>query len=99
VVGEARWLLCPIPKVASTLLKRLAVIAAGREPFEGAALGETRPALSIHRPQIHGLPALAQLTIGQQEQWRNDPHALRLAVTRHPGRAVVVVLARQTPPG
>ena len=99
MVGEARWLLCPIPKVASTLLKRLAVIAAGREPFEGAALGETRPALSIHRPQIHGLPALAQLTIGQQEQWRNDPHALRLAVTRHPGRAVVVVLARQTPPG
>ena len=89
VVGEARWLLCPLPKVASTLLKRLAVLAAGREPFEGAALGETRPALAIHRPQIHGLPALAQLTVGQQEQWRNDPHALRLAVTRHPGERLL----------
>ena len=89
VVEGARWLLCPIPKVASTLLKRLAVIADGREPFEGAALGETRPALAIHRPQIHGLPSLAQLTVGQQEQWRNDPHALRLAVTRHPGERLL----------
>ena len=89
VVESARWLLCPLPKVASTLLKRLAVIADGREPFEGAALGETRPALAIHRPQIHGLPALAQFPPEQQEQWRHDPHALRLAVTRHPGERLL----------
>ena len=60
VVERARWLLCPIPKVASTLLKRLAVLPTVRA-HEGAAIGETRPALAIHRPQIHGLPALAQL--------------------------------------
>ena len=89
VVERARWLLCPIPKVASTLLKRLAVIADGREPYQGAAIGETRPALAIHRPQIHGLLSLAQLTAAQQEQWRNDPHALRLAVTRHPGERLL----------
>ena len=89
VVESSRWLLCPLPKVASTLLKRLAVIADGREPYEGAALGETRPALAIHRPQIHGLPALAQFTAGQQEQWRNDHHVLRLAVTRHPGERLL----------
>ena len=59
VVGEARWLLCPLPKVASTLLKRLAVIADGREPYEGVTIGETRPVLAIHRPQVHGLLALA----------------------------------------
>ena len=89
VVEGVRWLLCPLPKVASTLLKRLAVIADGREPYAGAAIGETRPALAIHRSQIHGLPALAQLTSAQQEQWRNDPHALRLAVTRHPGERLL----------
>ena len=89
VVGSARWLLCPLPKVASTLLKRLAVIADGREPYEGATLGETRPALAIHQPQLHGLPALAQLTADHQQQWRKDPHALRLAVTRHPGERLL----------
>ena len=89
VVESSRWLLCPLPKVASTLLKRLAVIADGREPYEGAALGETRPALAIHRPQIHALPALVQLSAGQQDQWRQDPHALRLAVTRHPGERLL----------
>ena len=71
------------------LLKRLAVMADGREPYVGAALGETRPALAIHRPQIHGLPALAQFPREQQEQWRHDPHALRLAVTRHPGERLL----------
>ena len=89
VVERARWLLCPLPKVASTLLKRLAVIADGREPFEGAALGETRPALAIHQPWAHGLPALAQLSVLDQKQWRDDPHALRLAVTRHPGERLL----------
>jgi predicted O-linked N-acetylglucosamine transferase (SPINDLY family) len=89
VVERARWLLCPLPKVASTLLKRLAVIADGREPFEGAALGETRPALAIHQPWVHGLPALAQLSVVDQKQWRDDPHALRLAVTRHPGERLL----------
>ena len=89
VVESSRWLLCPLPKVASTLLKRLAVIADGREPYEGAALGETRPALAIHRPQIHALPALVQLSESQQDQWRQDPHALRLAVTRHPAERLL----------
>ena len=89
LVGEARWMLIPIPKVASTLLKRLAVIADGREPFEGAAIGETKPALAIHQPQIHGLPTLRQLSDTEQELWRKDAHALRLAVSRHPGERLL----------
>ena len=89
LVGESRWLVVPIPKVASTLLKRLAVIASGREPYAGAAIGETKPALAIHQPQIHGLPSLAQLSAVEQEQWRHDAHALRLAVTRHPGERLL----------
>ena len=32
-VGQSRWLIAPVPKVASTLLKRLGVIADGREPL------------------------------------------------------------------
>ena len=89
LVGESRWLVVPIPKVASTLLKRMAVIASGREPYAGAAIGETKPALAIHQPQIHGLPSLAQLSAEEQEQWRHDAHALRLAVTRHPGERLL----------
>ena len=89
LVGESRWLVAPIPKVASTLLKRLAVIASGREPYAGAAIGETKPALAIHQPRIHGLPSLAQLSAVDQEQWRHDAHALRLAVTRHPGERLL----------
>ena len=89
LVGEARWMLLPIPKVASTLLKRLAVIADGREPFEGAAFGETKPALAIHQAQNHGLQTLSQLSEADQESWTNDPHALRLAVTRHPGERLL----------
>ena len=61
VVGSARWLLCPLPKVASTLLKRLAVIADGREPYEGASLGETRPRVRTSvkaLPKVNFLPPL-----------------------------------------
>jgi len=89
VVEPARWLLLPAPKVASTLLKRLAVIASGREPIATAAMGETRPALAIHRAEIHGLPSLASLNPAQQEHWLSDPHTLRLAVTRHPGERLL----------
>ena len=32
---------------------------------------------------------MAQFTAGQQEQWRNDHHALRLSVTRHPGERLL----------
>jgi len=71
VVPEARWLLAPIPKVASTLLKRLAVIATGREPAELASVGETRPALVIHRAEVHGLTPFELLSQGDQERaWR-----------------------------
>ena len=45
--------------------------------------------MAIHQPRVHGLPVLAQLTAAQQEQWRKDPHALRLAVTRHPGERLL----------
>jgi len=89
VVPEARWLLAPIPKVASTLLKRLAVIAAGRVPTELASVGETRPALVIHRPDVHGLTAFQQLSRDEQAAWTGDAHALRLAVTRHPAERLL----------
>ena len=89
VVAECRWLLLPIPKAASTLLKRLAVIAAGRDPAELAVLGETRPALAIHRADVHGLPSLAALPSAEAEALLADPHGLRLAVTRHPGERLL----------
>ena len=88
-VPEQRWCLAPIPKTSSTLLKRLAVIAAGREPYEGAAIGETRPALAIHRADLHGLPAFSDLSGEEQKKLLEDPHALRLAVTRHPGERLL----------
>jgi len=89
VVREARWLLDPVPKVASTLLKRLAVIASGRQPPELATLGETRPALAVHRAELHGLTPFHQLSQNDQEGWANDAHTLRLAVTRHPGERLL----------
>jgi protein O-GlcNAc transferase len=89
VVGDCRWLLLPIPKVASTLLKRLAVISAGRDPAELAVLGETRPALAIHRADVHGLPSLASLPAAAADVLLADPHGLRLAVTRHPGERLL----------
>ena len=73
VVSDACWLLLPIPKVASTLLKRLAVIAAGRDPAALAVLGETRPALAIHRADLHRLPSLAQLPALEAEALLADP--------------------------
>lgn len=84
-----RWLLLPVPKVASTLLKRLAVIADGRDPAVLAVLGETRPALAIHRPDLHQLSNLAQLPGDQRDALLADAHALRLAVTRHPGERLL----------
>jgi tetratricopeptide (TPR) repeat protein len=89
VVPVAQWLLLPVPKVGSTLLKRLAVIADQRDPGSLAVLGETRPALAIHRAEVHGLPSLAQLPAPQAEALLADSHALRLAVTRHPGERLL----------
>ena len=88
-LASCRLLLLPVPKVASTLLKRLAVIADGRDPAALAVLGETRPALAIHRADIHQLPNLAQLPGDQRDVLLSDPHALRLAVTRHPGERLL----------
>ena len=88
-VPEQRWCLAPIPKTSSTLLKRIAVLAAGREPFEGASIGETRPALAIHRADLHGLPAFSDLSSEEQQRLLQDPHALRLSVTRHPGERLL----------
>lgn len=85
VLPNCGWSLLPIPKVASTALKRLAVIAAGREPLSSVAPGETRPALAIHRADVHQLPSLNQLSAALQQKLIKDPHVLRLAVTRHPG--------------
>ncbi|QNJ08184.1 TPR repeat family protein [Synechococcus sp. Minos11] len=78
-----------MPKVASTLLKRVAVLADGREPLSTTAFGETRPALAIHRAEVHGLPCLADLSQEQQEHWLGDAHALRLVVTRHPAERLL----------
>lgn len=89
VVADVRWLIAPVPKVASTLLKRLAVIADGRVPVERATAGETRPALAIHRADVHGLPSLTQLSLDQQAALLSDVHALRLAVTRHPAERLL----------
>ncbi len=89
VVPACRWLFLPVPKAASTLLKRLAVIADGRDPASVAVLGETRPALAIHRADLHGLPSLSQLPEDQRQALLADPHALRLAVTRHPGERLL----------
>ena len=89
VLPASRWILLPIPKAASTLLKRLAVIADGRDPAALAVLGETRPALAIHRPDLHQLPNLTQLPGDQREALLADAHALRLAVTRHPGERLL----------
>ena len=88
-VPEQRFYLAPIPKVSSTLLKRIAVIAAGREPLETPLVGETRPALAIHRSEVHQLPTLEQLPTNNQQQLSADHHALRLATTRHPGERLL----------
>jgi protein O-GlcNAc transferase len=88
-VPACRWLVLPIPKAASTLLKRLAVIADGRDPASLAVLGETRPALAIHRADVHQLPNLGQLPGDQRDSLLKDAHALRLAVTRHPGERLL----------
>jgi predicted O-linked N-acetylglucosamine transferase (SPINDLY family) len=88
-LSSCRWLLLPVPKAGSTLLKRLAVIADGRDPAALAVVGETRPALAIHRPDLHQLPNLLQLPGEQREALLSDPHALRLAVTRHPGERLL----------
>ena len=89
LAANARLCIAPLPKVASTLLKRVAVLADGREPATATAFGETRPALVIHRAEVHGLPCLADLNQEQQEHWLGDAHALRLAVTRHPAERLL----------
>ena len=86
---SARLLVLPIPKAASTLLKRVAVIADGREPAVGASLDETRPALAIHRQAVHGLPCLDQLPAAEAKAILADPHWIRLGVTRHPGERLL----------
>jgi predicted O-linked N-acetylglucosamine transferase (SPINDLY family) len=89
VVADAHWLIAPVPKVASTVLKRLAVIASGRVPVEKASAGETRPALAIHRADLHALPSLTHFSLEQQAALLADAHGLRLAVTRHPAERLL----------
>ncbi|MFQ6540296.1 tetratricopeptide repeat protein, partial [Aphanothece stagnina] len=89
VVQGARWLLRPVPKAASTLLKRLAVLADGRTPPELATFGETRPALAVHHPSLHGLPSLAVLDPALTQQALHGEDWLRLAVTRHPAERLL----------
>ena len=82
--ASGRWILAPIPKVASTVLKRLAVIADGRTPPEHAVYGETRPALAVHHPDFHCLkpPAVNPGSTADQA-------SLKLLVTRHPGERLL----------
>ena len=84
--ASGRWLLAPIPKVASTLLKRLAVIADGRQPPERAMFGETRPALAVHHPDQHGLKLIKEPFSTEDE---SKEYGLRLLVTRHPAERIL----------
>jgi predicted O-linked N-acetylglucosamine transferase (SPINDLY family) len=84
--ASGRWLLAPIPKVASTLLKRLAVIADGRKPPEQAMFGETRPALAVHHPDQHGLKLINESLLREA---KSKTYRLRLLVTRHPGERLL----------
>lgn len=89
VVPAARWLLRPVPKASSTLLKRLAVLADGRTPPEQAAFGETRPALAVHQPALHGLANLSQLEPALAQEALHADQWLRLAVIRHPAERLL----------
>ena len=82
--ASGRWILAPIPKVASTVLKRVAVIADGRTPPEYAVYGETRPALAVHHPDFHCLKP-PSMNPGSTA----DQAALKLLVTRHPGERLL----------
>ena len=82
--ASGRWILAPIPKVASTVLKRVAVIADGRTPPEHAVYGETRPALAVHHPDFLCLKSLS-VNPGSTA----DKAALKLLVTRHPGERLL----------
>lgn len=59
-VREVSWLLRPVPKAASTLLKRLAMLAEGRTPPEQAIPGETRPALAVPSVLQEGFRCFSQ---------------------------------------
>ena len=89
LVPEVKLLLRPIPKVASTVLKRIAVIADGRVPPEQASPFETRPALAIHNPDLHCLTTLANATIDLAHQALYSQEWIRLAVTRNPAERLL----------
>jgi len=89
LVPAARWLLRPVPKAASTALKRLAVISEGRTPPERASAGETRPALAVHDPRLHGLSCLGDASLTTVQEVLFSPDWLRLAITRHPAERLL----------
>jgi len=89
LVPAARWLIRPVPKAASTAIKRLAVLADGRTPPEQASVGETRPALAIHNPRLHGLCCLADTSLLTAQEALFSQDWLRLAITRHPAERLL----------
>ena len=89
LVPEVKLLLRPVPKVASTVLKRIAVIADGRVPPEQASPFETRPALAIHNPDLHSLTTLANATIDLAHEALYSQEWIRLAVTRNPAERLL----------
>ena len=89
VLRSARLVVRAIPKSSSTLLKRLGVWIDGRTPPVELALGETRPALAVHQPKLHGLPSMADCSIEETEAILTGDQWLRLSVIRHPGERLL----------
>ena len=83
VVKAARILLLPLPKCHSTLLKRVALVAGGREVPETPVYGELSPAMAIHRGLCNQL-YLEQLPLEDQGHVISHPDWLRVAFLRHP---------------
>ena len=89
IVLGAKWLFRPIPKVGSTILKRIAILSDGRVPPEQASTFESRPALAVHDPNLHCLATLANSSLEVAHQALYSQEWIRLAVTRHPGERLL----------
>lgn len=88
-VAGGRLVLCPIAKSASTVLKRVAVIADGREPPAQVIANEVAPALAVHLPAYHGLSEMDSFQLQQEAVAQAPQRGLHLAVTRHPVERLV----------
>lgn len=83
-VADGHLVMCPAAKIASTFLKRIAVIADGRQPPEVVNTNEVAPALSIHLPSEHCLLEMDAFQLQQKALSSSGQASVRLAVTRNP---------------